>query len=360
MLLLFAPFLCLGLQQTSKPVTVAYDSIKGVDPNLLSLDLYPLKGDKPHPVMVMIHGGGWRTGDKANRSMFQFKAPHFRAAGYVYVSINYRLSSKPGVKHPVHVRDVAKALSWVHDNVADHGGDPGRIFVMGHSAGAHLAALVSTDARHLKEAGKDLSILKGTVCLDTAGYDILRYFKELGILPQGRKIYENAFGTNEEGWRDASPRHHTAPDKNIPPHLLFHTRGRLQVEQLSKEFVEALRKAGIPAKAVYAPDKDHGGINACIGQPGDRYTKLVMEFLKDPSKAGDLKIDTPAEEPNPFGVLDRDGDRKLTREEYSRWRRAPVTFDEVDTDKDGILTVEEALANPRIRAIHRSRSSGKP
>ena len=157
---------------------ISYDHIDGVDPKLLSLDIYTsrrAKRNPARPVVAMIHGGGWRRGDKANRPMWQFKAPHFVGNGFVYVSINYRLSSKPDdPKHPAHVRDVAKALAWLSDHVAEYGGDPDRMFVMGHSAGAHLAALVSTDHRRLKEEGKDLSIIKGTICLDTAASDIPR------------------------------------------------------------------------------------------------------------------------------------------------------------------------------------------
>jgi len=91
-------------------VTVAYRAIEGVAPARLSLDLYPLRGPKPLPVVVMIHGGGWRIGDKGGRGMTQAKVPHFRRAGYVYASINYRLSTSEAVRHPAHADDCAAAL----------------------------------------------------------------------------------------------------------------------------------------------------------------------------------------------------------------------------------------------------------
>lgn len=274
---------------------VRYAESEGVAANLQSLDIYTAEAGKtgqaaaPRPVMIMIHGGGWRTGDKANLSMTQYKVPHFVGNGYVYVSINYRLTARPGdPRHPAHVQDCAKAIAWVHDNIARYGGDPDRIFVMGHSAGAHLAALVSTDQRRLAAEGKTLGINKGVVCLDTAAYDIPRYISQLGGGRGMRRLYENAFGTSEAAWKDPSPRHHVAADKGIPPMLFFHTGRRMAGEQLANELVQALRKAGTPAQAVHAPDRDHAGINRCIGQRGDPYTAVIMEFLAEPQRAGTL------------------------------------------------------------------------
>lgn len=262
-----------------------YAEREGVDPRLLSLDLYTAeaKSETLRPVVVMIHGGGWRNGDKANAGMTQHKVPYFVGEGFVYASINYRLSSDPAVQHPAHVEDVACALAWLHDNVERYGGDPERLFVMGHSAGAHLAALVACDARRLAACGKNLSILKGVICLDTAAYDVPRYVHELGAGLVIRRMYERAFGATEAQWRDASPRHHVAEGKGIPPMLFFHTGERLAGATLSGEMVEALRKAGTPARAIHAHDRDHAGINRCIGLPGDPYTAEIRRFLADPA-----------------------------------------------------------------------------
>jgi arylformamidase len=270
---------------------VRYAETEGVDAKSQSLDIYLPGTPGPHPVMVMVHGGGWRLGDKANRAMWKDKAPHFNREGWVYISINYRLSNGEGLPpHPAHVQDVAKALAWVHNNIKQHGGDPEQIYLMGHSSGAHLVALVSTDERRLAAEGKKLSIIQGTVCLDTAGYDIEKYLGEMDPGRTAAALYSNAFGTTREGWRDASPRHHVAKDKDIPPMLLVHTQGRTEVARLSAEMVAALRMAGVPATAIHAADKNHAGINACIGQKGDPYTALIMQFLADPTSASKLKL----------------------------------------------------------------------
>ncbi|MAW62231.1 MAG: hypothetical protein CMJ94_15550 [Planctomycetes bacterium] len=268
-----------------------YAEMDGVEAKFHTLDLATPGGEGPHPVLVMIHGGGWRLGDKANRSMWKDKLPYFREEGWVYITINYRLTNGEGVPpHPAHVEDVAAALAWVHDHVAEYGGDPDRLFIMGHSAGAHLAALVATDARRLAKYEKPLSMLKGVVCLDTAGYDIAKYLGTDLAGRTARAIYTNAFGFEEEGWKDASPQHFVRPGAGIPPMLIFHTKERREVAHLSQAFVAALRQAKVPAAAIYAADKNHGGINACIGQEGDPYTALIRRFLADPHAANTLKL----------------------------------------------------------------------
>lgn len=261
---------------------LAYATVEGVEPHLLALDLYTREESEARPVLVMIHGGGWRSGDKANRSVTERKVPCFVGHGFVYVSVNYRLSDGSGVQHPTQVRDVASALAWVHDHAAEYGGDPERLFVMGHSAGAHLAALVATDERRLAAVGKPLSILEGVVCLDSAAYDLAGNAADAGAGARAVELYENAFGEDRGRWADASPLRHVAAGKGIPPMLLFHTGNRVAAEARTVEFAEALREAGVPARVVHAADRDHAGINRLIGEGSDPYTAEIMAFLADP------------------------------------------------------------------------------
>ena len=289
--------------EPAKPLVarnVRYAETDGVDAKLQSLDVYAPAKEGPHPVLVMVHGGGWRLGDKANRTMWKDKVPHFVGEGFVYISINYRLTNGEGVpQHPAHIEDVAAALAWVHDHVAKYQGDPNRIFVMGHSAGAHLAALVATDVRRLAKHGKTLQILKGVICLDTAAYDIAKYLGEDLAGRTARAIYTNAFGFEAEGWKDASPQRFLGKKKNIPPMLVFHTKDRKEVAALSKGFVQGLRSIDVPAAAIYAADKSHAGINECIGRKGDPYTALIMRFLAAPAKASELRLPAPESEAEP-------------------------------------------------------------
>jgi len=252
-----------------------YATEDGVAAKLLSLDVYAPPGEGPCPVIVMIHGGGWRTGDKANDAVGIDKGRFFTAQGCVYVSINYRLA--PTAKHPAQVEDVARALAWVHAHAAEYGGDPRRLFVMGHSAGAHLAALVATDERPLEKAGASLAILRGVILLDGAGYDIAKTMETAG--PVLGRLYRDAFGDDRDVWRDASPITHVGKDKGIPPFLLLHAGAREESAARSRELSAALTRAGVRAYVLHAADKDHGSINRDIGQPGDAVTGWILQFL---------------------------------------------------------------------------------
>jgi arylformamidase len=271
----------------AQDLNIPYASLPDVDPKLLSLDIYKPKSlansaqQTARPVIVMIHGGGWRTGDKGNESQGRQKASFFVERGYIYVSINYRLS--PAVQHPAHVEDVAKALAWVSDHIANYVGDPKRIFLMGHSAGAHLAALVSTDESYLQKLGKSPSMLRGVILLDSAAYDIPRRVNEMSEGRKTEELFARAFGTNVNVWRQASPISHIAPGKGIPPALVFYV-DRETSKAASIEFVDALQRAGIAAASVHAKGKNHNSINRQIGIEGDGPSRLIIEFLngKDP------------------------------------------------------------------------------
>ncbi len=125
---------------------VSYDSSAPEDP-LRTLDVYSLPSSAAAvPVVIWVHGGGWFTGDKANN--MARKVELFNGEGYLLVSLNYRLSPEPKaspapdrVRFPTHPEDVARAVAWVHENAAAYGGDPERIALLGHSAGAHLCRL---------------------------------------------------------------------------------------------------------------------------------------------------------------------------------------------------------------------------
>jgi arylformamidase len=264
-------------------LNIPYASLPGVDPKLLSLDIYRPKASssagqqEAQPVVVMIHGGGWRSGDKGNESQGYQKASFFVGRGCIYVSINYRLS--PAVQYPAHVEDVAKALAWVSDHIKSYGGDPNRLFLMGHSAGAHLAALVTTDDAYLNKVGKSPAMLDGVILLDSAGYDIPRKLDEFSNSPLSRSIHEEAFGKDRETWIRASPINYVRPGKSAPPILVFYT-ARQSSEAISKAFVQALKEAGVPAAAVLAREKNHRTLNRDIGRPGDAPSGLILEFIE--------------------------------------------------------------------------------
>lgn len=259
------------------PRTYRYASSPGVDPDLQSLDLYGAPG-QGRPIVAFIHGGGWRIGDKALAGAGAEKARAFTERGYLYASLNYRLS--PAVTHPAHVEDVAAALAWLFDNAAAQGGDPRRIVVMGHSAGAHLAALVATDPRRLGAHERKPRDLAGAILLDGAGYDVTTQAPAV----QARRgflgdMYEGAFGTDPAVWRDASPVWQVTAASPPPPFLILHTP-RPDATRQSEALGQAIRRAGGEATVTLCRNKTHASINREIGKPGDEPTAAIFAALR--------------------------------------------------------------------------------
>ncbi len=187
------------------------------------LDVYAPPDAKNLPVVFWIHGGGWQGGDKTD---VQIKPKVFTDKGFVFVSTNYRLL--PSVDMATIVRDVAKSIRWVHDHIAEYGGDPNRLLVMGHSAGAQLAALICTDDRYLKAEGLSLAIIKGCVPVDGDTYDVPAIIetaetrRRVHGLPQAKFGHREKFGNDPAKHRDFSAVTHVAKDKGIPPFLILH------------------------------------------------------------------------------------------------------------------------------------------
>ena len=244
---------------------------------LQKLDLYQPeeKRKQPRPVFILIHGGGWSTGDKSNSRFVDPKISWLVDAGYVVASINYRLA--PAVKHPGQVEDVCKAIAWMQKHASQYGGDPKRIYLLGHSAGAHLAALAAVDTPRLRAAGVNPSTIRGVVLLDGAGYDIpIQYstMREGGVM---EKMYRHAFTSDPAKQRDASPVHRISADP--PPFLILHVARRPDSRHQSHLLADALRDKGGKAKVV-AMDKTHATINADCGKPEDPVTLAIAKFLK--------------------------------------------------------------------------------
>jgi acetyl esterase/lipase len=236
------------------------------------LDVYAPADAKRLPVVLWIHGGGWIAGDKSG---VQKKPGAFADKGYVFVSTNYRFVPKVTIKEMT--GDIAKAIRWIHDHASEYGGDGSSIFVMGHSAGAHLAALVCTDDRYLKAEGLSLSILKGCVPVDVSVYDIPRRLKESGSVKPD--TFTKIFGNTEESQRDYSPTTHVAKGKNIPPFLILHVADRAETKAQSHGLADKLKDAGVYAKVIAAEGTNHGTINANLGKLDDPPTREMWEFM---------------------------------------------------------------------------------
>ncbi len=194
------------------------------------LDIYIPAQASRAPVIVSIHGGALRAGDKSEHT---FVGQRFTAAGNVTVVVNHRLS--PGVMHPAHIEDIAMAVAWVKRNIAQHGGDPEKLFVVGHSAGAYLAALLALDPRYLAAHGLTPRDIRGVV--PVSGFF---YVDRTGVAPDRPK---DVWGTDAKVWKDASPATFIGP--RVPPMLLLYADGDDEWRrQQQADFVKALKDGG--------------------------------------------------------------------------------------------------------------------
>lgn len=254
----------------------------GATNDRLRLDVHAPPDAQDCPVLILVHGGAWRTGDKTSQSLVAHQVPFFVGQGFVVVAVNYRLS--PAVRHPVHVQDVAHAIAWVHDHIGNHGGTADRLFVMGHSAGGHLALLAGCDGRWLQAHGKSPAVLSGIVSLDAAAYDLPLQMDDLRAPPAVARMVANAFGTDRQVWRDASPRLQIGAARDTPPVLLLQTGRKAWETVPAREMLETLRAAGIPASLIPVQDRDHTSLNRRIGTGNDPYTDAILRFLRDPCR----------------------------------------------------------------------------
>jgi acetyl esterase/lipase len=240
----------------------------GVDPSDLSLDIHAPKNAVKLPVMIYIHGGGWRTGDK---KAVGTKPAYFTERGYIFVSLNYRLV--PAVDICTQLQDSANAIGWVKKNIAEHGGDPTRLHLIGHSAGAHHVAILATNERFVQKAGVALADLKSVVELDTQALDVPELMRG-----SDNALYLQAFGKDPEVWKQVSPRDHVAKEKGIPPFFLVVANERGPKLAQAAAFQKDLQAARVRCEFVEAPQHDHGSLNRAIGEKDDKVTQAMEAF----------------------------------------------------------------------------------
>jgi acetyl esterase/lipase len=251
------------------------------------LDIYIPRGKKSFPVIFFVHGGAWLHGNKNQFGMYSALAVCWARHGIGTVSINYRLS--PGVKHPEHSKDVARAFAWTRQHIAQYGGRPDEIFVCGHSAGGHLVALLATDEKYLQAEGLSLKDIRGAIPISGV-YRIHDMQIDAGIpLPRGVRKARSAdgrepppfsavFGSDPKVRRDASPLVHVKP--GLPPFLvLYADHDLLLLPQMAKEFDAALKQHHCAVQTVEVKKRDHMSILLDITQEGDPAGQAILKFI---------------------------------------------------------------------------------
>jgi acetyl esterase/lipase len=220
---------------------------------LQKLDVYrPDHPDPKHGVVLFVHGGHWQTGTKRE---YHFAGEALASRGFVAVVIDYRCY--PASTFPGFVDDAALAVRWTHDHAARFGGDPGRLFLMGHSAGAHIVALLTLDPEYLARVGLDRSAIRGTAGL-SGPYDFLPP-------PDDRPAFNMARD-------DVHPDPQIEPihfvDGHAPPMLLVQGDQDQTVDPVNAtRLAAAIRAAGGRVQVLRYPARAHVGVVLALAWP---------------------------------------------------------------------------------------------
>jgi acetyl esterase/lipase len=244
---------------------IRYNDARDADPIKHKLDLYLPKGQKDYPVVFLVHGGAWVMGDKTNYGFAPVMGRAFAQNGVGMISISYRLS--PKVKHPAHVEDVALAYAWAQKNIGKYGGRADQMFVCGHSAGAHLVALLATDERYLKAHSLSTKDIRGVIPISGI-YNI-----PVRALPQ-------IFGDDPEARKQASPLRHVK--ENLPPFCILYSDNELPGcgKGYAEKFATALREKGTAVEAHEIRDSNHVKIIGAASDKDDAVFKMILEFVR--------------------------------------------------------------------------------
>lgn len=229
------------------------------------LDVHMPDGATNAPVVVFFHGGALMFGDKRQGDTV---AERLLPLGIGVVAANYRLS--PGVMHPAHVEDAAAALAWTVQNIAEYGGDPERVYVGGHSAGAYLAALLALDPAYVRARGINFEVIAGAVLISPFLY----------VEETAKERPKTVWGADPQDWLAASVTPHVGPGK--PPFLVIYADGDDGWRKAQNErFAQTMRDAGNPSAEVFElPDRDHTSLITRMNEDGDGIGGRVRRFVQ--------------------------------------------------------------------------------
>ena len=234
--------------------------------DLQRMDVYLPPQAENAPVIFMVHGGGWRRGDKGAESVVENKMTRWVPKGFIFISTNYRMLPKTA---PVEqAQDIASALAFAQGKAASWGGDPAKFIIMGHSAGAHLVALLVASPAMALKAGVHPWL--GTLSLDSAALDVVQTMEA-----KHYRLYDKAFGSDPAYWKAASPYH--ALTETATPFLAVCSTRRSDSCPQATRFAAKATSLKVRA-SVLEQDLSHKDINQNLGMEG-RYTDAVETFM---------------------------------------------------------------------------------
>jgi acetyl esterase/lipase len=268
--LLLSYLLLLGscaFKSVTKKKDITYDT-----QHKLQLDIYsPKKIPKPKEVFVFIHGGRWNSGRKGQ---YKFLGKRMARKGIVAVIIDYRLS--PSTAYKGMATDAATALKWVKENIASYGGDKNKIFVSGHSAGGHLAALVTADNLYFDSLNIPNPI-RGAILIDAFGLDMYKFLSNDNYKKD--KTYYAMFTSDPQTWKDGSPLYKLRA--GMPPFLIF-VGGKTYpyITESSSDFSNALKDYQPDIKIITAKKKRHIPMITQFFNTGNKTYKEIIGFME--------------------------------------------------------------------------------
>lgn len=234
-------------------------------------DVYAPPHARGAPVILMVHGGGWRIGDKEMSRVVDNKLARWLPKGFVFVTVNYRMLPKAGPLEQA--TDVARALAVAQDKAASWGADRHKFILMGHSAGGHLVALLASKPELVSEQGA--SSWLGTVLLDSGALDVPTIMSRRHF-----PLYDHAFGKDPTYWQAVSPLQQLS--RPTAPLLAVCSSQRRESCPEAQRFVAKANSLGTRS-AVLPLDLSHGEINAALGESGN-YTTAVEAFMRSLDK----------------------------------------------------------------------------
>jgi acetyl esterase/lipase len=238
----------------------------------LKLNVFaPRQSDSPKEVLLFIHGGSWNSG---NKNLYSFFGNRMAAKGIVTVTINYTHS--PKATYAEMALEAAQAVHWIRQNISKYGGDSTKIFVSGHSAGGHLAALIAVDNRYFYPL-KIKNPIKGVILIDGAGLDMYSYLKENNS--KADQTYLETFTTNPKIWKDASALYHLK--KGIPPFLqLLGEKTYPSLISSNNDFHKGLLDYYPTSKLIVQKNKTHVGMMTQFIRVRNKQYGEVIGFMK--------------------------------------------------------------------------------
>jgi acetyl esterase/lipase len=247
-------------------------------------DLYLPEDVKDFDVVVLVHGGGWVGGDKAlGFDRIPDVALCLARQCVGVVAVNYRLA--PWARHPAQVQDVAAAVAWTHKHIAEYGGSPKRIFLMGHSAGGHLVSLLAADDRYLRKAGLGREHIKGVVSVSgvyqvtDVACKLMAGDRKAVVEVEAANPFAVAFGNDPDVARQASPLEHVG--EKLPPfQVVYAERDLPGLADQAVQFAAALREKKNDVRLLKIADRNHVSVFSGARDPDDPLARAVLEFVR--------------------------------------------------------------------------------